>query len=254
MKQTKGLLMLLCIMLLGVACGGAGNTATAVPPTAVPPTSPETNEVTTLPPTVEAATVVPTAAATTETIAPTAAIAASSGDAQTDIMAAMQKMIDQPYRSETLVTTADGSITIIGEFALPDSLHVSTQATGFNSEMILIGAEGWQAIDGVWQTMAPETITLVAETVSPSAQLEQLQLTILNAQTLGQQQLNGRDVWVYQYENNTEGVTSTAVLYIDAETGLPVQQEVTGNAGGIDSTTVQTITYDDVIAIVPPMP
>ena len=243
--------VVVCILMIGgVACGGE----TAVGTTAVVPTTAPVTEtaVNTIEPAAETAvsTTVPTLAAPAETIA----AAPSSGDAQTDILAAMQAMISQPYHSETVVSTADGIVTLIGDFSPPDSVHVSTKTEGFNSEMILIGAEGWQSIDGVWQTMAPETVTLVAETVSPSAQLEQLQLTILNAQTLGQQQLNGRDVWVYQYENNTEGVTSTAVLYIDAETGLPVQQEVAGNAGGIDSTTVQTITYDDVIAIVPPMP
>ena len=56
MEKKLILFMLLCIMLFGVACGGAENTATAVPPTS-PPNNPQTAVEPTLLPEVEVETV-----------------------------------------------------------------------------------------------------------------------------------------------------------------------------------------------------
>ena len=40
---------------------------------------------------------------------------------------------------------------------------------------------------------------------------------------------------------------------MNASSGLPVKQEIAGEAGGVKSNTVQMIEYDPTITVVPPM-
>jgi hypothetical protein len=177
-----------------------------------------------------------------------------SGDARAEILAAYEKSANQEgYRTDSLIRSSNGDITLVGEIVPPDSLHTIMTSADFSMEMIIIGAEGWQAINGDWQTLPAETVQLVATTALPAATLAQLEATLVNAQSLGQQELDGRLMNVYQFESVMEGVTSLTTVYIDAETGLPMQQEIVGDAAGVTSNTTQKISYS-AITISPPTP
>jgi hypothetical protein len=176
-----------------------------------------------------------------------------AGDARAEILAAYEKSFDQAYRTDSVIRSSSGDITLIGEIVPPDRLHTVTTSADFSMEMIIIGAEGWQAINGDWQTLPAETVQMVVATALPAATLAQLEATLVNAQSLGQQELDGRIMNVYQYESVLEGVTSLTTVYIDVETGLPIQQEIVGDAAGVTSNATQKISYP-AIAISPPTP
>jgi hypothetical protein len=176
-----------------------------------------------------------------------------AGDARAEILAAYEKSFSQAYRTDSLIRSSNGDITLVGEIVPPDRLHTVMTLTDFSTEMIIIGTEGWQAINGDWQDLPAETVQLVTATAFPTAMLAQLEATLANAQTLSQQELDGRLMNVYQFESVLEGVTSLTTLYIDAETGLPIQQEIIGDVAGTTSTTTQKISYP-AITITPPTP
>jgi hypothetical protein len=252
MIQNKVVLFLIAglILLTGVGCSGE---------TTVSPPVPTTNVVaplaTNVPATAVAlATAVPTAIPPTAIpLTATAVPALVAGDARAEILAAYEKSASQPYRTDSLIRASNGDITLVGEMLPPDSLHTIMTSADFTMEMIIIGAEGWQAINGDWHTLPVETVQMVAATAFPAATLAQLEATLVNAQALGQQELDGRLMNVYQFESVLEGVTSLSTVYIDAETGLPMQQEIIGDAAGVTSNTTQKISYP-AITISPPTP
>lgn len=248
------LLIVILILIMTSACSDNAPATEAIPvaDSAAQVTVPAdtTPAATTAPPTTAAATATPAATATVA-VTVTSAPVAVAGDARTEILAAFQKSYALPHRTDSAIRSSNGDVTLTGEFVPPNSVRTVTQMADFSMEMIIIGAEGWQAINGEWNSLPAETVQMVIEQASPEANLALL-TAMINPQALGQQELDGRLVNVYQFESAVAGVTSTATVYVDAKTGLPVQQEIIGEADGIASTTTQKITYDDSIQITAP--
>lgn len=158
-------------------------------------------------------------------------------------------MFGRPYRNESTIKADTGEITQVGEFTPPDRLRAITQAAGFDTEVIVIGEQAWsRPSDGEW-TSLPASVAMSVKQMQSIAEE-----TMTAAEALSTETLDGRKVRVYRYQSTSEGVSSTTTLYVDAAAGLPVQQEVVGEAGGVASTTLQKITYPDAILIEAPIP
>lgn len=245
MKNKVQFLGYITFCLFLVACGGA------VVPTMAPPATPAATKPSgsggiapapesTLPPspTQAAATAVPTAPA--EEVAVT-------GDAQTDILAAFNRMIARPYRTETVINSEGSQLTMNNQFSPPDKVHMLTAWDGLSMQTIIIGSQGWvKNEDEAWEDIPEEMVPVLFEIeVRPW-------LGLTNPQIIGQEELNGRGVWVYTYDLDQKGALSHNTLYVDVTNGLPVQQKIEGSAFGVASSSVQTIFYDDTVVITAP--
>ena len=171
MEKKLILFMSLCIMLFGVGCGGAGNTATAVPPT-----SPQTEVEPTLPPQDEGVEVVEetssgceawfrfcntvqlSGSVTAEAIAGvggfdgTCAAWAASGEA---------RVLEMPF----MVAAGDNAITValtrIGDYTGPGSYTVAaTKASGIPDSFPAIDVDGRTFSNGEGSTAV---ITVAAD-------------------------------------------------------------------------------------------
>lgn len=245
MKNKVQFLGYIAFCLFLVACGGA------VVPTMTPPATPAATQPSgsgeivpapepTLPPspTQNPSPAVPTAPA--EEVAVT-------GDAQTDILAAFERMIARPYRTETVMDAENGLLTMNGRYLPPDKINMVTAWDGILMETTIIGSQGWVKDGGeAWEEIPEEMITTLFNLmVRPWAELT-------NPQIVGQEMLNGRGVWVYTYDLDQKGALSHNTLYVDVTNGLPIQQKIEGLAFGVASSSVQTIIYDETFTITAP--
>ena len=204
--------------------------ATAIPPTAVP-----------------AATSVPAAAP------------APSGSAKDAIIAATLATLKAgPYRTKSTIVSDSGTINMTGELIPPDKLHTTMKATDFEMENIIIGDQGWIKQDGKW-AVSPMASKTVLQSAFLALTAEQLDLTISDAKAIGSEAVNGEQARVYTYHlyhrsgRALARVISAVKLWVSVKSGLPIKQEIAGEAGGIKSNTVQMIEYDPTISVVPPM-
>ena len=262
MKRLLVSLFLLTLLL--AACGGspAAPTAPVAVPTVAPAatTAPAAPAVTTVPAATKApavATSIPATAVPAATSVPAAA-PASSGSAKDAIIAAIQATLKAgPYRTKSTIVSDNGTINMTGELIPPDKLHMTMKATDFENENIIIGDKGWIKQGGKW-AVSPMSGKAALQAAFLALTAEQLGITISDAKALGTEAVNGEQARVYTYTSTTDlgesgQVISAVKLWVSAKRGLPVQQEIVGEAGGVKSTTVQMIEYDPAISIVPPM-
>jgi hypothetical protein len=264
MKQLLVSLFLLTVLL--AACGGgkavpaaapAPTTAPVAAPTVAPVASAAATPVPTAGKAVGAATFVPATAVPAATSAPAAA-PAPSGSAKEAIIAAMQATLKAgPYHTKSTITSDNGTITMTGDLIPPDKLHTTMKATDFEMENIIIGDQGWIKQNGKW-TESPMSGKVALQSAFLALTAEQLGLTISDAKAVGTESVNGEQARVYTFTSTTDlgesgKVISAVKLWVNARSGLPVQQEIAGEAGGVKSNTVQTIEYDPTISVVPPM-
>jgi len=155
-----------------------------------------------------------------------------------------------PYRTITTVEDETGTIVITGEVIPPDSVHVMTQGVGLETEMIIIGEKGWSKLDGVWSQL-PDGL---AGPMFEQALQDPASLGVnSNVQFAGSEVLDGVRTWVITFDSTLEGVATSSVrAWIDAERDLIIRQEISGEAGGVESFGVQTVEYDSSITVEPP--
>ncbi len=271
MKRLLVSLFLLTLLL--AACGGSPAAPTAAPiATKAPVAAPTTAAA---PPTVApaapvAATAVPAAtqAPVAATALPSTAVPAAtsvpaaapvpSGSAKDAIIAAMQATVKAgPYRTKSTIVSDNGTINMIGELIPPDKLHTTMKAADFEMENVIIGDQGWIKQNGEW-TVSPMSSKTMLESAFLALTAEQLDLTISDAKAVGNETVNGEPARVYTFTSTTDlgesgKVLSAVKLWVSVKSGLPVKQEIAGEAGGVKSNTVQTIEYDPTISVVPPM-
>ena len=259
------LVSLFILTLLLAACGGpaaptaapAATTAPAAAPTAAPAAPAAATPIPAATKARVAATAIPPTAAPTATSAPAAA-PAPSGSAEDAIIAAVQATLKAgPYRTKSTIVSDSGTINMTGELIPPDKLHTTMKATDFEMENIIIGDKGWIKQNGKW-AVSPMSGKAALEAAFLALTAEQLGLTISDAKSVGTEAVNGEQARVYTYTSTTDlgesgQVISAVKLWVSAKRGLPVKQEIAGEAGGIKSNTVQMIEYDPTISIVPPM-
>ena len=192
---------------------------------------------------------------------PTSAPAAApvpSGSAKDAIIAATQATLKAgPFRTKSTIVSDSGTINMTGELIPPDKLHTTMKAADFEMENIIIGDKAWIKQDGKW-AVSPVPGKVALESAFQALTAEQLDLTISDAKALGTEAVNGEQARVYTYTSTTDlgesgKVISAVKLWVSAKSGLPIKQEIAGEAGGVKSNTVQTIEYDPTISVVPPM-
>ena len=247
------LISLFLLSLLLTACGGS-----SASPTAAPPAATSAPAATTAPAATSAA-VATTAPAATPVPAATAA-PALPGDPKSAIIAAMQNQMKAgPYRTTTNIVSDSGTIEMTGEIVPPDKIHTVMKMADFENENIFIGEQGWTKKEGVWE-VSPVSGSMILEQVGLLATEDSLSKTISNVQAVGTDEVNGERARVYTYtstyifgEAGADQIISQVKLWVSEKRGLPVKQEIEGEAGGIKSKTVQIIEYDATITIKPPM-
>lgn len=248
--MNRLLVSLFIVTMLLVACGGSPAASTPTPPD--PPTVAPV-----APPPSTAPTVAPTALPVPTAAVP-APVPAASGSAKEAIIAAMRASLTAgPFRTQSTIVSDSGPINMTGELIPPDKLHTTMQATDFAMETIVIGDQAWTKQDGVW-ALSPVSGQVFLQSAFAAQTVEELDKTISDAQALGIETVNGEQTFVYSFTSTTDlggtGVVISAVkLWTSAKSGLPVKQEIAGEAGGVKSTTVQTIEYDATLIIEPPL-
>ncbi|NUQ38092.1 MAG: hypothetical protein HUU23_09895 [Caldilineales bacterium] len=190
------------------------------------------------------------------TSAPAAAPAPSGSAADAIIAAMLAQLAAGPYRTDTVIVSDSGTINLTGEMIPPDKLRTIMKTANFESETIAIGDTAWSKRDGVWSVL-PVSGKDILQAAFPELTAESLGATISNAQKAGSETVNGEEARVYTYTSTTFLEGSTVVgevkLWVSVKSGLPIKQEIAGEAAGIKSNTVQMIEYDAAITITPPM-
>jgi hypothetical protein len=246
------LVSLFLLTLLLAACSGSPAAPTTAPATTMAPAAAPTSAPV-------AGTAIPPTAVPAATDAPTTA-PAPSGSAKDAIIAAMQttlKLKAGPYRTTSIITSDNGTITMTGDLIPPDKLHTTMKAADFEMENIIIGNQGWIKQNGKW-AVSPMSSKVVLQSAFLALTAEQLDLTISDAKEVGAEAVKGEPARVYTFISTTDlgesgKIISAVKLWVNAKSGLPVKQEIAGEAGGVKSTTVQMIEYDPTISVVPPM-
>ena len=256
--------------LLLAACGGSPAAPSAVRIATTATAAAQSVALAAAPTTAAAATAIP--AATKASVAATAipptavpalpsapaAAPAPPGSAKDAIIAAMQATRKAgPYRTKSTIVSDSGTINMTGELIPPDKLHTTMKASNFEMENVIIGDQGWIKQNGKW-TVSPMSSKTVLQSAFLALTAEQLDLTISDAKAVGSEAVNGEQARVYTFTSTTDlgesgKIVSAVKLWVNARSGLPVKQEITGEAGGIKSNTLQTIEYDPTISVVPPM-
>lgn len=258
------LVALFVLTLLLAACGGSPAAPTAAPAAPTAPAAATTAPAAPAATSAPAATAVPAATtAPAPTVAPTAtpaptAVPAPVGSPQDAVVAALQALLQAgPYRTKTTIVAGSDTINLVGEMIPPDKLHTRMTSGSFESETIVIGDAVWSKRDGAWSVL-PVSGKEMLQSAFPALAVDQLIGTISNAGSAGTETVDGEPTNVYTYTSTTDlgagsQVISAVKLWVSARRGVPVKQEVVGEAGGVQSTTVQTIEYDPTITIAAPM-
>ena len=147
-----------------------------------------------------------------------------------EVAAALQKLRKSSwFRMNTSMITEQGPTTMQVDYVLPDRMHqkVTVQATQQQSEMILVGEDGWSK-EGAsdWKPLPNAIVQDLKAQVRQSVVEEQTDIG--NYSCKGRTQFEGRDVLSYKLEDEV-APDSTApknetfrMFYVDVTTGLPV--------------------------------
>jgi hypothetical protein len=274
-------LVLLIVATALAACGGGTKSAVpaaaptqpsapakAAAPTAVPvavnPTVPP--KATEAPPTVSAKptetpppapTAVPTQPKPTE--APQAQ--APTGQAGIDLMlGAMRAQLAQKAFRMNLTTVDGGETTNMTiEYVAPDSFH-SKMSTG--TELIVVkGASYMKGADGKWQK-SPIDMSAAVKQILSADMIDELakSITVDKMKFLGPDLLDGKPMWVYQYDTTMDlagtKISTAAKVWLGVLDKLPYKQEGESDSvahKGSKTKTSGTWEYDPNIKIEAPI-
>jgi hypothetical protein len=146
--------------------------------------------------------------------------------------------------------TAQGTVETDVAVVWPDRFHVKSQGNEF---MVVPGAT-WMRQGGQWQKL-PMDMSAMVRTMSPEAMKQSFD-NMSNVQALGEKTVDGREARGYEYDTRVSmmGVEAKShnVLWVDAETKLPIEQEVTNEVMGTRSTARQRYHFDPDLSIEAP--
>jgi hypothetical protein len=241
--KDKRFFGLIGLTVLLVACGGG---ATPAPKVEAPIVPTATNPQPTQPP--PTASVAPTA--TTEPRA-----AAPSDAKQAIIELGKAQLKAGPYRVKQTVESSQGKLEQIIEVILPDRFHVLMDVQGQKMEMLILPNKSFMKQgESKWQTF-PVDIGQITQNFTQQIS-DDFEYKITDAKNLGEETINGEAANVYRYATVTEfsgiKVVSTSTTWVSKRTGLPIRNEVEGEANGVKSKTTQEIEYDATIKIEEP--
>lgn len=173
------------------------------------------------------------------------------------VLTAMQN--SGPYRVTTTIVSDDTTMEMTGEVIPPDKMHNKTMIDDQPMEMLMVGEQSWMKLGDDWQEMPGGAALTIEQALGFS--VDELDKMITDVAYVGVESLNSVDAAVYTFTNDTSksealkdmDVKSTVKLWVNIASGLPIQQEIAGEAMGIKSTSTQMIEFDDSITIEPPV-
>lgn len=147
-----------------------------------------------------------------------------------EVAAALQKLRKSSwFRMNTSMITENGPTTMQVDYVLPDRMHqkVTVVATKQQSEMILVGENGWSKEgDSDWKPLPNAIVQDLKAQVQQSVVEEQTDIG--NYSCKGRTQFEGRDVLSYKLEDEVKPESTAPknetfrMFYVDVTTGLPV--------------------------------
>ena len=152
------------------------------------------------------------------------------------------------YRVEMKMTGGENPTTITAEVVLPDRFRMTMP----QGQAVIVGDKSWMNMGGRWMEIpgmggAITGMTRQAELVSADSALNV---------TCSDADVEGRSLRLIEFDASGKPMgidaTSHVKLYLDPSTGLPAIQQIDGEAAGMKSSIVQTITFDPSIVIEPP--
>jgi outer membrane lipoprotein-sorting protein len=165
-----------------------------------------------------------------------------------DIMASHQAMMEKGRFTMRGTTTSKGDVTRMESKVIwPDRYHMRMDTGGTQMEYVILPAGTWMNQGGSWMKLPMDMSKMVAS-MTPEA-MKKTYEGMSNVRELGTETVDGTEARVYAYDSSITmmGFTSNSSvkLWIDADTGLPLKQEIDGEAMGTKSTTVQTYRFDE---------
>ncbi len=161
------------------------------------------------------------------------------------------------YRVKTVIESAEGAMEMTNEVIPPDQMRVLMDMGEQTQEMIFIGEKGWMKMGEEWIDSPINGSAIMSQI---GALNDEMIEAMHDFSEVGNETINGVEtrVFTYKVELGGEGdaamaVKSSVKLYVDVARGLPIQQEIEGEAMGVKSTSVQTIEYDSSIQIEAPV-
>lgn len=256
------LLVLGCLTLAAVGCSSNSATGGVPSPTLVespanqPPTSLPTAAATEAPTQRPAATQVVTPPTASPQPTETSASALPAGDPRTALLQALQRVQHGgPYRTKTTVTDETKGTTLSttqAEIIPPDRYHIITSLPK-SGELIVIGQKAYSKDPtGKWVQAIPQIANafVQAQQIAQEAQIGDVKL-------VGPDAVNGVPALVFTFTEKTnlgnQVIASAVKLWVGAANGLPLEQQIESDFGGVKSKTVQFIEYDPSIQINPPI-
>ncbi len=172
-----------------------------------------------------------------------------------DILAAHEAMVAKGKFRTAGVSESKGSTTRIENTVVwPDRYAMRADTDGTVMEYIILPGSTWMKQGGEWMKL-PMDMSRMIQSLTPEA-MRQAYEGMTNVEQLADDDVDGRDAKVYRYDSQVTmmGITASSkvTLWVDADTGLPLKQEVDGEAMRTKSHTVQTYTFDDSIQISAP--
>lgn len=163
-----------------------------------------------------------------------------------------------PYRVKTTIDSAEGKMEMTAEVKLPEQLRIITDVSGQKMEMVFTEGKGWMKMGDTWSETPLKLADMLHQMNVMSSEI--LAETASNAAKVGNETINGQETVVYSYDMDMNKSTSMKMdmksavkLWIRTSDGLPIKQEVSGEAMGVKSVSTQEIEYDPNIKIEPPV-
>jgi hypothetical protein len=152
----------------------------------------------------------------------------------------------------TGTTVGDGQTTKMERAVVwPDRYHMKMDAGDSVTEIIVIPGETWMKQGDSWMKL-PMDMGAMIKSLTPEAMRKAFD-GMSNIRELGSESIDGRDAVGYAYDSKVEmmGITSTSSvrLWIDEDTGLPIRQEIDGEAMGTRSKTVHDYVFDPAVEV-----
>ena len=161
------------------------------------------------------------------------------------------------YRVKTVLESAQGKMEMTSEVIPPDQMRVVMDMGEQTQEMVFIGEKGWMKMGGDWTESSIQGSAIMSQIGTLNEKMLEAMSDFAEA---GSETVDGVEsrVFTYKVELSGEGdaamaVKSSVKLYVDVARGLPIKQEVEGEAMGVKSTSVQMIEYDSSIQIEAPV-
>jgi hypothetical protein len=175
-------------------------------------------------------------------------------DPKAEVFAAWDAMIAAKSYRATVETTANNQVfTQTIEMIIPDQMRMTG---GPGGDLVITTAGAWIKAPGQEWTEAPPGTAAMSKQFMSEEFVAKAKAGVKSVEALGTEDVAGKPARTYRVEQTMtmmgiESQSSTK-LYVDAESGRPIRQEVDATAMGRSSRTVQDIEYVADLKIVAP--